>query len=197
MSIDSGKLAWKSSIEDLTKFENFTPHVITHETKQSCHQSSIKALSLKCHNPERGQSVIITGGDDNAINIMQLTIKRETSEGPATLKMQNLRKLASAHASAVNAITILSSPNNANDNNGWVFASSSNDQRLKIWRLVMMSKPSGSEKEEGQEVSLLRNIYTPVADVGDINCINENTKQKDLLLLVSGVGMDLWRCGLP
>lgn len=197
ISIDAGKLKWTCTAEHLTKLQNSTPHIITPEITHSCHQSSIKALSLNCYNPERGQSIMITGGDDNAINIMRLTIKRETPEGPAISKVQNVRKLASAHVSSVNAIRILRSSRYTDGDNHWVFMSCSNDQRVKIWRLDMMSRTPEFGEAEDQKLSLLENMYTPVADVADIARINGDTIRTDALLLVSGVGMDLWRYNLP
>ncbi|KAI1350781.1 WD40-repeat-containing domain protein [Xylaria sp. FL0043] len=97
----------------------------------------------------------------------------------------------SAHAAAVTGLGIVRLENGARDA---VVATTSNDQRVKTWRLVDWRSAS-------PKVHLLDDQYSGVADAGDLEVIkepHENRENRTLdtgkgeRILVAGVGIEAW-----
>ncbi|KAK2043038.1 WD domain-containing protein, partial [Colletotrichum somersetense] len=134
------------------------------------HQSSIKALDL--HAPSAGRAVILTGGDDNALGITTLVLAADGGRGFVPVARAGVRK---AHAAAINGLTVLGAKGAGGE---VVFATASNDQRVKAWRLRW--------REGVEEVTLVADEYSGVADAGDIEVIGGGK------LVVGGVGLEIW-----
>jgi len=158
------------------------------------HQSSIKTTSAIqiCQTA----MVILTGGDDNAIGITLL--RQPTGQDIVSTSSVVLPR---AHAAAVTASAIFPQPrfkdNSDADPTKFRFqaVTSSNDQRLKVWDIVIDLSTHGSE---GINVRKVANKHTAVADVSSIAVfpsLNEavgGNSQWNKRLLVSGVGMEVW-----
>ncbi|UQC88024.1 WD domain-containing protein [Colletotrichum lupini] len=138
------------------------------------HQSSIKALDV--HYTSDDRVVVLTGGDDNALGIVTL-VSRSSSDAddendggfePAT--RAGVRK---AHAAAINGLMVLGERGGHVD-----FVTASNDQRVKMWRLGW--------REGVEEVTLLADEYSGVADAGDVEIIGDGK------VAVGGVGLEVW-----
>ncbi|WYZ44356.1 hypothetical protein EsH8_VII_000792 [Colletotrichum jinshuiense] len=153
-----GHLAvWRSSGSD---------YVLQHTAR--IHQSSIKALDLhRLSSPDR--VVVLTGGDDNALGIT--TLGASTDGGFVPLARAGVRK---AHAAAINGLAALKETGGGQ----LVFVTASNDQRVKMWRLGW--------REGVEEVTLLADEYSGVADAGDVEVIGNGK------LVVGGVGLEVW-----
>ncbi|KAK2004778.1 WD domain-containing protein [Colletotrichum falcatum] len=133
------------------------------------HQSSIKALDI--HAPSAGRAVVLTGGDDNALGITTLGLSADGGSFTPVARA-GVRK---AHAAAINGLTVLGGKG---DGGEVVFSTASNDQRVKAWRLGW--------REGVEEVTLVADEYSGVADAGDIEDIGGGK------LVVGGVGLEIW-----
>ncbi|KAI9767145.1 MAG: hypothetical protein M1840_005934 [Geoglossum simile] len=135
------------------------------------HQSSTKSMITIQISPE--SLLIITGGDDNALVLTHIEFNIDGGNVSSTTT-----SITKAHASAITALTEIPSPNPQQI----LFASSSNDQRLKLWSVVLRGK-------EVLEVKKEVSIGTAVADVSGIIVSGES----DMRVVVSGVGMQAWK----
>ncbi|KAK1963612.1 WD domain-containing protein [Colletotrichum sublineola] len=142
-------------------------YVLQHTAR--VHQSSIKALDV--YTPSAGRAVVLTGGDDNALSITSLGLTADGGDF-APVARAGVRK---AHAAAINGLTVLGAKGAGDE---VVFATASNDQRVKVWRLGW--------REGVEEVTLMADEYSGVADAGDIEVIGGGK------LVVSGVGLEVW-----
>ncbi|KAJ3949527.1 WD repeat-containing protein 6 [Colletotrichum fioriniae] len=145
------------------------------------HQSSIKALDVHVTSDDR--VVVLTGGDDNALGIVTL-VSRSSSNNSDThggdfepVTRAGVRK---AHAAAINGLTVLGEAATATGRGGSPvdFVTVSNDQRVKMWRLGW--------REGVEEVTLLADEYSGVADAGDVEIIGDGK------VAVGGVGLEVW-----
>ncbi|OHW93171.1 WD domain-containing protein [Colletotrichum incanum] len=132
------------------------------------HQSSIKALDV--HSSSADRIVVLTGGDDNALGITTLDSSADGSFTPVA--RAGVRK---AHAAAINGLTVLRMTENDEE---VVFATVSNDQRVKMWKLGW--------REDIEEVTLVADEYSGVADAGDVEVIGDGK------VVVGGVGLEVW-----
>ena len=167
------------------------------EARFPIHQSSIK--SLICPHPPRPLSltstcghiiihphfsniILTTGGDDGAIAFTRVILPHSPfiKEVPThtTLYIPN------AHASAVNAITCISTAGSG----VYLFASVGNDQRLKTWRF---SIDWGQEGVNGARVVRDGNVYTSVADASSLGSGTDKYGQRRVY--VAGIGMESWK----
>ncbi|KAG7044552.1 WD domain-containing protein [Colletotrichum scovillei] len=140
------------------------------------HQSSIKALDVHFTSDDR--VVVLTGGDDNALGIVTLVSgsssnsdsDNENDSGFETVTRAGVRK---AHAAAINGLTVLGERGGRVD-----FVTVSNDQRVKMWWLGW--------REGVEEITLLADEYSGVADAGDVEIIGDGK------VAVGGVGLEVW-----
>ncbi|KAI8260472.1 hypothetical protein K4K56_006447 [Colletotrichum sp. SAR 10_98] len=131
------------------------------------HQSSIKALDV--HSTAE-KVVLLTGGDDNALGITTLDPK----DGFKPVGRAGVRK---GHAAAINGLTVL----RVTERGEIVYGTVSNDQRVKMWQVGW--------RQGVEEVTLLADQYSGVADAGDLEVI-EGGK-----VVVGGVGLEVWDFG--
>jgi WD40 repeat protein len=155
---------------------------------QKVHQNSIKSLCTGSLTEET--SLVLTSGDDNALGLT-LVFMRDKSVEPLVSTLI----IPHAHAAAINTAKLL-----------WMrpiygfksrfeirVGSASNDQRVKIWDVVMdLSKPG----VEGMDVRKTSNQYSAVADISSMGIFpaagDEENAQK---ILICGVGMEVWKVG--
>ncbi|KAK1731733.1 WD domain-containing protein [Colletotrichum acutatum] len=144
------------------------------------HQSSIKALDVHFTTDDR--VVVLTGGDDNALGIVTL-VSDSSSSSSSSSDADNMNDggfenwtragVRKAHAAAINGLTVLGERGGRID-----FVTVSNDQRVKMWRLGW--------REGVEEITLLADEYSGVADAGDIEIIGDGK------VAVGGVGLEVW-----
>ena len=135
------------------------------------HQSSIKSMIVIQIAPE--SLLTITGGDDNSLALTHTKFSNNGSD----ISSSTIR-IPKAHASAITALAEIPSPYPQQI----LFASSSNDQRLKLWGVVLHDKEVvGVEKGVS--------VGTAVADVSGMVVSGESCMR----VVVSGVGMEAWK----
>ncbi|KAI0966481.1 WD40-repeat-containing domain protein [Xylaria arbuscula] len=139
----------------------------------------------------------ITGGSDSIVNSTSLSHQTPVSESslePTQIKesqkepqyeIRSKSIVRSAHAAAVTGIGIVRLENKGRDA---VIATTSNDQRVKTWRLVDWRSIS-------LKVHLLDDVYSGVADAGDLEVVHEDGPRGSSngeRVLVAGVGIEAW-----
>jgi WD repeat-containing protein 6 len=139
--------------------------------RSRAHQSSIKSMITVQIAPE--SLLTITGGDDNALVLTHIEFSNDGGDISSSTT-----RIPKAHASAITALAEIPSP----DPQQISFASSSNDQRLKLWSVVPRGK---GVLEVKKDVS----IGTAVADVSGMIVSTES----DMRVVVAGVGMEAWK----
>jgi len=149
------------------------------------HQNSIKCLHLQPFGKEEPISnyIVVTGGDDNALGAIHVS---KDPAGNGLYKVVSQRVVTDAHAASINGVTRwnLGHLGHANGQLEFFVTSASNDQRIKTWRISMAGGG------HGLSVALLQDLYSGVADVGDIEVLaSDNAKER---LIVAGVGMEIW-----
>lgn len=157
------------------------------------HQSSIKAMTV--HSSSEDRTLLITGGDDNALAVSIVTTPSTPTESE-TEPLFISRCLPDAHASAINDVTVLQGTRQSGQAE-YIIASSGNDQRAKIWS-VQFSTSKQDVNAADIRVSLKADEYTAVADLSSIGVyspgqLTETTKQR---MVLCGVGMDMWDVNL-
>ncbi|KAK0631921.1 WD40-repeat-containing domain protein [Immersiella caudata] len=163
--------------------ENYTPFTLTVATK--IHQSTIKSMDISwSHSSSQSDPchtyccLAITGGDDNALGILEILFTPSTS----TLTILNKSRVKSAHAAAVTGLAVLPShPQSNAQGEVTEVATVSNDQRLKVWKVAR-----ADEKGRRVSVRMSDNRYSSVADAGDLEVIGTGR------LMVGGVGVEIW-----
>lgn len=134
----------------------------------ACHQSGVRCLQSYSQGSSN-ELIIITGGDDNSLALQRLNWSRDGS-GALVLTGRQVTKKACAHASCINDVTLLDEnplkkPLSCVEGQ-MLFATVSSDQRLKIW-----STNSILNQDSKIEISLIKMIYTDVADCTSMDVI--------------------------
>lgn len=151
----------------------------THRVK--LHQSTIHCIAK--HVVDDENTLIITGGDDNAITMTRCSFEKST-EGTSTKETStSVLTIPRAHAAAITALSIYQLSGQAR--RIWIITASL-DQRLKVWQVEINLNEPGVE---GFKVEKVQNSFTAVADVSSLAQFSEDGCDK---ILVSGVGMDVW-----
>lgn len=133
--------------------------------KQQLHQSGIKALSLLTQSSDIIE--IVTGGDDNALILSNISISTETGEISVETK-SFVEKAAS---------TTITSISNIDDSNIIV---TSVDQIVRTWSIL-----------KDKELSCTSARYTTIADTGCSDVINLDGKN---IAVIGGAGLSTWEC---
>ena len=156
------------------------------------HQNSIKVMqtiTLPLTSESQLHQLVVTGGDDNDLG---LTLMRTFISQTTIPRFQSL-VIPKAHAAAITAICILptipSSRNNPSSHSQEFFLrflSTSNDQRVKLWSVIVnldkIGAPGseiGGEAMAALDVELLASTGTSVADVGAMELVSELEKEGD------------------
>lgn len=138
------------------------------------HQNTIKAMDMF---PSDSGYLVLTGGDDNALHLSSIT----TAAFPDS-KKYTITKQASfyrAHTASINGVAIVRQTKSHGSLAHYLGVSTSNDQRAKLWDLG----------EIGQELRLLADRYSGVADPGDLEVLHDEHGT----LAIGGVGMEVWQ----
>ncbi|KAK3393791.1 WD40-repeat-containing domain protein [Podospora didyma] len=143
-------------------------------------QSSVKSLAMS-HGSSSSDSrrwLVVTGGDDNALGVLDLSWSSSTN----TYMVCSRSRVKDAHSAAITGLCTIKQRNSdglVEELDGAVeVATASNDQRVKLWRI----ERNGS----GVAVKMLDNQYSSVADPGDLEVVAPGR------LMVGGVGMEVW-----
>ncbi|KAL8994871.1 MAG: hypothetical protein Q9188_006946, partial [Gyalolechia gomerana] len=116
------------------------------------HQSSVKCMTAtRIHSQPSNQHLLLTGGDDGALGITRLVFPPDTENGETiptkSLPTCSTLLIPKAHAAAINAVAFLqtlSDPEGARDKETNVFATSGNDQRVKVWGVTCEESVPGT-----------------------------------------------------
>ncbi|RYP25568.1 hypothetical protein DL768_011445 [Monosporascus sp. mg162] len=137
------------------------------------HQNSVKSLDMrKVESNGETTYLVVTGGDDNALGATHLRFNATEARYEVRCKWT----VRSAHAAAITGIAILRM---INDDRDAIVVSTSNDQRVKTWKLA-------GWQSTGLRIALLDDRYSSVADSGDLEALDENR------FVVAGAGMEIW-----
>lgn len=163
-STDGHLALWSSTAHRVFKW--------THRHK--VHQSSILSLTLRTL--PNASTLIMTGGDDNAIGLTLLSPGISSSiQRPSLYSTLIIR----AHTAAVTGLATYDL-----GLHGLSLVSCSTDQRLILWQ-VDLNADNHVDKAECITVEKLQNVPTPVADVSGLAIWGTQ-------VLVAGVGLDMW-----
>ncbi|KAI1342723.1 WD40 repeat-like protein [Xylariaceae sp. FL0016] len=164
-------------------------------TVSKLHQSTVKALDVRKMGPDH---LVVTGGDDNALGVAHLRSPVPQAAAPAptartaptTPPYDVISKsvVRSAHAAAITGLAIARLENGGEDA---LLVSCSNDQRVKLWRVVGWRAGTGRVR-----VQLLDERYSSIADAGDLEVIEgEGGGEGRIRVMVGGVGVEVWDIG--
>jgi WD40 repeat protein len=174
---------------------NGSNHELSPFSTTKVHQNSIKCLDL-AYTKSRSHVIVATGGDDNALGISVYSVNGllKKCEDDIAPKIFMLR---SAHGAAVTGLTCMpNSLKEAPDGGEYRIVSSSNDQRVKEWAITV----DHGDNEIGVRIRKTGDVFTPVADVGDIACLQSGRKRlgdgtQSGKVLIVGNGMEVWNVG--
>ncbi|KAL2822727.1 WD40-repeat-containing domain protein [Aspergillus cavernicola] len=157
------------------------------ENRHQIHSNSIKSIDLVQLSDTA--TLIIAGGDDNAVtlSLLHTDLKDvEMSGRAATINIPD------AHTASVNAVKVIEPSIFKDDGNMRLsFVSSGNDHRVKIWQVVidMTDRPT----LDGIQVQKVLDRYSPVADISSLDVVRD---EGEIKLLVCGVGMEYFNVDL-
>ncbi|THC94449.1 hypothetical protein EYZ11_006086 [Aspergillus tanneri] len=170
-------LRLKQPIEAMTT----SPEDISCENRYQIHSNSIKSLEMV--HVSQAASLIIAGGDDNALTLSLLNTNftyAEASDRACTVSIPD------AHAACVTTVKVLKKHASPDGTTQITVASSGNDHQIKIWRVDV------DANKDGFEAIQVRNVvdsYSSVADISTVDIIRDTTGETKLL--VCGVGMEI------
>ncbi|PVH88145.1 WD40 repeat-like protein [Cadophora sp. DSE1049] len=178
---DGNITLWKGDISTSTdpETQSTTRHVIISTKK--IHQNTIKSLDLMV---SKAHFVVATGGDDNAlaVSVYPIDCLQGPQQGP------RIFILRSAHSAAITALSVVSEA----DRSSFLIITSGNDQRVKSWKLHLdLGRGSFPNREAQLDISLVGDVFTSVADVGDLSILSAREGRLTKALVV-GNGMDMW-----
>jgi len=159
------------------------PDTTNWQARTLVHQSAVKCMTVV--RVSEDTTLIVTGGDDNALAFTRV---RPGGTLPAEGPQCSTLLIPKAHASAITAITFVGFTSiRRGASHHLRFATSSNDQRLKLWSTCIDLSKQGVA---GLEIRRDSNVYTPVADVSSMDVLTDKSNKKKIV--VCGVGMDIW-----
>ena len=128
--------------------------------------------------------LVVTGGEDNALGVSQIIYNRHSSRPISCSTLIVTR----AHACAITAIAVFQECALMDSKRSrYRIATSGTDQRLKIWSITV---DSTGQNTDSIEVRVTKNVFTSVADVADLDIIEDDADTA--MLFVAGVGLDIW-----
>ncbi|KAI1490467.1 WD40-repeat-containing domain protein [Biscogniauxia mediterranea] len=167
------------------------------------HRNTVKALDMRAVRPGSGGAagtsyLVVTGGDDNALGVMHIWApaspedpesESESERRGFGFQIRSKSVVRSAHAAAITGVAIARLEGEGEGEGDAVVVTASNDQRVKVWRLV--------DWRHDLRVRLLDDRYSAVADAGDLEVLSGggdgHGEEKDVRVMVGGVGMEIWR----
>ncbi|EAW06476.1 tRNA (34-2'-O)-methyltransferase regulator RTT10 [Aspergillus clavatus NRRL 1] len=182
-SMASSSVHLRQPLETLS----INPSSITCENRYQIHSNSIKSLEMARISADT--SLILAGGDDNALTVSVLTVDFTNTDAGSHVCTVTI---PDAHAASVTTIKILKQQQLDGEGKAQIFfASSGNDHQVKVWCAEVDVPQSGSD---GVKVKNLVDQYSGVADISSLDLI---TDESGMQLLVCGVGMELFKLQLP
>jgi WD40 repeat protein len=146
--------------------------------RQKVHQNAIlDAASVRLSG---GSTLLVTAGDDNGLGFSRVHAERFHDNGEPEIATLLIPR---AHAAAVTALAMYKY-----DKDSFYVLSASIDQRVKLWDVRVVVTARGVDRVK---VSKVQNVSTSVADVSSMALLQLGDGCKGVL--VSGVGMDVWR----
>ncbi|KAL8714537.1 MAG: hypothetical protein Q9220_001485 [cf. Caloplaca sp. 1 TL-2023] len=156
--------------------------LIAYNSRILIHQSSIKSMAFIQIDPNH--VLLVTDGDDGAVGITRIEYTGNSAERPLCSTLL----IPKAHAAAVNAVASFPYPRNGQGevaSRVYMFASSGNDQKIKIWAVRLDGEHSGVQ---GMDVRLVDTRDTSVADVSALDVLRfSGTTVK---VVVAGIGLE-------
>ncbi|KTW31641.1 hypothetical protein T552_04062 [Pneumocystis carinii B80] len=134
--------------------------------KDQIHQSNIKSMTLR--HIEENTYLLVTGGDDNKINILKITIKLDSNLSNYKISCKTIMNKLDAHNSSITGLAFSVS--------GLLFSVAA-DQRLKIWKI------------NTSELLYLAEFYTYIADPCGISIAKILNKE---ILTIYGIGLEFF-----
>lgn len=176
------------------------------------HQNTIKSLDVQQITSAAGSSecIVVTGGDDNALGFMHVELSSSpTGDSDVAIKSKSI--VRSAHAAAITGVA-LASLDEKNKEGNVLVVTSSNDQRIRIWRL-------GGWQQKQPRAQLLDERYSSVADAGNLEVFEDidqvqgeddsecrdgdkrgerakEDQRRKRKVVVVGVGIEIWELGI-
>jgi WD40 repeat protein len=176
-----GKLAlWKMSFNEGTRNSVPGPVKMVLLSTQKIHQNTIKSLDmvrLKNH------VLVATGGDDNALGISLYPVSGNVAAITPTRSI-----LRASHATAITGLCFVHDPDIEDRDKSTMLVSSGNDQKVKAWA-VRIGKDY--EKNFALNIKKIGNVFTPVADVGDVAAFKASSSPGKVLIV--GNGIEVWK----
>ncbi|KAL4784546.1 WD40-repeat-containing domain protein [Aspergillus varians] len=163
---------------------SITEDNIACESRHRIHCNSIKSIDMV--QLSDATTLVISGGDDNAITLSLLHTDSKDGESVATIAIPD------AHTASVNDVKAIEHSITHSDGITRLnFASSGNDHRVKLWRVAinMHDRPT----LEGIQVQCVLDRYSAVADISALDVFQDEGETK---LVVCGVGMELFTVDL-
>ncbi|KAG5439067.1 hypothetical protein PCK2_000886 [Pneumocystis canis] len=134
--------------------------------KDQLHQSNIKSMIL--NRIRDGEYLLITGGDDNKINIIKVVITLDTNFLNHKISCQNIINKFNAHDSSVIGLALSTSG---------LLISIAADQKLKIWKI------------NSSQLIFLSEFYTYVSDPSGISLVKTSDKE---IIVVYGIVLEVF-----
>lgn len=174
------------------------------------HQSSIKSLAHQDLSP-LPYHLVATGGDDNALAVTVFHNQFSSSQSCTSTV------LAAAHAAAITGISFQALPHSSEGLSTSAahavtgpsptqtikmqLLSSSNDQRVKLWNIIIKVDISSSTSPEDQSpptsiriaIHETANLPTSIADVSAVEMLSPSHPSCSAAALVLGNGMEVFR----
>ncbi|KAI1800490.1 WD40 repeat-like protein [Daldinia bambusicola] len=172
------------------------------------HQNTIKSLDVRqvatLQDDGASDYLIVTGGDDNALGVTHIRISSpissssEPRKDAAAVTIKSKTIIRSAHAAAITGVTFAHS-----DTDSALVVTGSNDQRVRIWRLLGWQQQQQQQQRQRQQIraQLLDERYSSIADAGDLDVFRSEGegedgggtgKRKMKKVIVVGVGLEIW-----
>ncbi|EPE35529.1 WD40 repeat-like protein [Glarea lozoyensis ATCC 20868] len=186
-STDGSLIVWKllivpqSQDEDEENSYHPSPPRLEMMSSSKTHQNTIKCSGISLSS-DHMLLLVVTGGDDNALAFSIYSMENIAAKSKRYL-------LRSAHAAAITGLCTLSEPSTSRRSCSFRVITSGNDQRVKEWVFSVRQEP-----EEGYIVDIDKtgDMYTSVADVGDVAIFKDDAPAGEVKVLVVGNGMEAW-----
>ncbi|RHZ62125.1 tRNA (34-2'-O)-methyltransferase regulator RTT10 [Aspergillus thermomutatus] len=176
-TISTSTLRLKQPVATLS----ISPPKIACENRYQIHSNSIKSLEMARISAKT--SLVLAGGDDNALTLTLLSV--DFTDADAGNHVCTIT-IPDAHAASITTIKILEQRQSDSQGKAQIiFASSGNDHRVKVWWAEVNATQSGAE---AIQVGNLVDQYSAVADISSLDLIHDESGTR---LLVCGVGMEL------
>ncbi|KAI1408951.1 WD40 repeat-like protein [Hypoxylon sp. FL1857] len=158
------------------------------------HQNTIKSLDVRqvaATTDGPSEYLVVTGGDDNALGVIHVSLPSTLQGGAAGATIKSKSIIRSAHAAAITGVAITHL-----EDDGVMVVSGSNDQRVKVWKLVGWQEREQDQKQR-LRAQLLDERYSSVADAGDLGIFEGEGKDGEgegqrKRVIVVGVGVEIW-----